>query len=135
MKKAVFLFILVAGAGIALLSSTDHDFAVAKGMPPCTVTISNIDATEDPLACTMTITWDTNVTSSSLVRWDTDPCGSQPPYDNTATGDDGTSHSVTFDISGVPASKLTFQVESAKVDCDTTTSSCQTENVLDCLGG
>ena len=134
--KKVWLLIFVVGAVAAFLSSPDHQVAMAKGgpPPPCTITISNINSSFDALACTMTITWDTNETSSSLVRWDTEVCSSLPPYDNTATGDDGTSHSVTFDVTGVQ-DKLAYQVESAKSGCTTGTSDCLSATLgQDCIG-
>lgn len=85
------------------------------------IVISNVSRSLDPLACTMTVTWTTNVKSSSVLDWG-NTCGS---LTNTDTGaGNTTSHSVTVDISGVRANSRIYSVPSSETDCDSEEGAC-----------
>jgi len=84
------------------------------------VVISNVVRTFDATQCKITVTWTTNVKSSSTVYWGTS-CGS---LTHTATGTGNvTSHSVSFDATYIPRGSVYIKAESAS-GCDTEQSSC-----------
>lgn len=94
------------------------------------VAISNINATFSALLCEFTVTWTTNVKSSSKVYYG-DSCLN---LNHTATGTgDTTSHSVVCDVSTVSGARFSFKVESA-TSCDTGQSACQSERKGKCIG-
>lgn len=85
------------------------------------IVITNINRTVDPLACTMTVTWNTNVKASSTLNWGT-TCGT---LTNVDTGAGNTKyHSVTVDIVGVSSkSRIYSQPESENL-CDSALGAC-----------
>lgn len=94
------------------------------------ITETNITASVDPVTCQMTITWTTNVKSSTKVYYGTS-CGS---LSNSVTGTDCvTSHSVSFDVSSYGDVAIYFKVESG-TNCETELSSCQSKRRGNCTG-
>ena len=93
------------------------------------IVISEIDATFNALSCEYTVTWTTNVKSSSKVYYGV----SCQNLNNTATGAGNTrNHSVVCDVSGFE-SVFAFKVESEN-SCDSAQSSCQTDHKEQCIG-
>lgn len=85
------------------------------------VVISNVVRSFDAFNCVFTVTWDTNVKSSSVVYWGA-TCGT---LNNTATGAGGTTaHSVTFDATGIRANSRVYMVAESASDCGSDQSDC-----------
>lgn len=86
-------------------------------------------ATVDPLACTMTVSWNTDALSSTKVYYGTS-------CDNliyTATGDDCvTTHSVTFDVTSFGNVRIYYIAESA-TNCETEQSTCAAKKRGPCI--
>jgi hypothetical protein len=116
-------------AGLAIIA---QDQAAADGA--CTIDIHNISATLDPWACTVTVTWDTDECSSSVVYWGQSGC-KNPSYPNVATGGSARhGHSVVIDVSGLtgPNCFLNYKVESSN-DCETAESVCKKASCGPCI--
>lgn len=99
------------------------------GVDVTDVVIDEIDTSFNPFLCRITVTWTTNVKSSSEVYYGGSCAGLS--YYATGTGNT-TSHSVVCDVSGLGDS-FAFEVKSAN-SCDTATSSCQAEKKNACFG-
>ena len=103
--------------------------AIAGSIGASNITISDIEAEMDGVACEMTVTWTTNVQSSSKVYYGLS-CENLI-YD--ATGDDcQTSHSVTFDVYEFGDVAIKFKVESG-TNCETELSSCESKRRGICI--
>jgi hypothetical protein len=78
--------------------------------------ISNVETSFDPLACEVTVSWETNkATNTNLVKWDTVPCPLGPTYPNVENaGGGGKNHSVTFSVAAAASPKISFVIESSK---------------------
>lgn len=100
----------------------------------CSINIHNVNATLDPQACTVTVTWDTDECSSSVVHWGQSSCAS-PSYPYTDTGSSARhGHSVVIDVSGLSGPKcfLNYKVESSN-DCETASSDCKKTSCGPCM--
>ncbi|HMB68710.1 MAG TPA: hypothetical protein VKU85_05340 [bacterium] len=77
--------------------------------------ISNVQTSFDPLACEVTVSWDTNKnTDTNQVKWDTVPCPLGPTYPNVENAGGGQSHSVTFSVAAAASPKISYIIESSK---------------------
>lgn len=95
---------------LALLSV----FAFSRIASADPLSISNVQKSFDALACTVTISWDTNKsTDTDIVKWDTVSCALNPTYPNVENANQGTHHSVTFSVDGT-GPKVAFVIESTK---------------------
>jgi len=124
----VFNFSVAGNEGCVYLQAT----AVETGYPGSSdmsevltsvkdVVISNVNRSIDALACTMTVTWTTNVKSSSKLYWGNN-CSS---LTNTGTGaGNATSHAVTVDISGVRANSRIYSKPESETGCDSAQGGC-----------
>ena len=72
----------------------------------------SITTTQDPQACTMTVRWETNVPSTSVVTYGTGP--NDMPY--VVTGPGGTQHEVVCDLNVLDKLVFAYTIESA-TDC------------------
>jgi hypothetical protein len=91
--------------------------------------MSEPEATVDPVACTMTVTWTTFAESSTKVYYGTS-CGS---LTEVAIGDDCvTEHSVTFDVESFGDVRIYFIAES-KTNCETAQSDCKAKKRGPCI--
>lgn len=110
MKRFLIIMSLALLAGMfTLVDSAYAQLAITSSV------VAEVDAME----CEMTITWDTNVKSSSKVYYGTSPGN----LNYTATGDDCVmEHSVTFDVSSFGNVYIYYKAESA-TNCETVQSS------------
>lgn len=93
------------------------------------IAISYIQTSFSPFLCQYTVTWTTNVKSSSKVYYG-ESCQN---LNNAAIGaGNTTSHSVVCDVNGF-GSVFAFKVESAN-SCDSAQSNCQTDHKDVCFG-
>ncbi len=92
------------------------------------IVIYDVDWSFNAFLCEVTVTWMTNVKSSSKVYWGSS-CSSLP---NIETGANNvTSHTVVIDVTGA-GKKIGFKVESAN-SCDSAQSSCETATSGPCF--
>jgi hypothetical protein len=91
---------------------------------PSDINIHNIQKSFDPVACEVTISWDTDeCTTTNTVHWDTASCQQSPSFPYSAGGGGaGRSHTAILDVTGT-GNKISFYIESSNA-CDTQTTDC-----------
>ncbi len=96
------------------------------------VAISDVARAFDGLGCQFTTTWTTNVKSSSKVYWGLSPS----QLNNVATGvGNTTSHSVSFDATGIPRKTRVYIKAESATSCDSTQSGTAFVNRQYCIAG
>lgn len=124
-EGCIYLKAISAIPGCSCEADTSECTAVVKD-----IVISNIQTSFNSLLCQFTVTWTTNVKSSSKVYFGSS-CSS---LSHTATGSNNiTSHSVVCDVSGVSGAAFAYKVESSNA-CDSEQSSCTTIRKDKCIG-
>jgi hypothetical protein len=102
---------------------------VFAGSAYADLTMSEPQASINPLECTMTVSWTTVAECSTKVYYGTS-CGS---LTYTATGDDCTTeHSVTFDVTSFGDVRIYFVAESG-TNCETEQSQCKAKKRGPCI--
>jgi hypothetical protein len=103
--------------------------AVAGATVASNITISDIQADMDGVTCTMTVTWETNVKSSSKVYYGLS-CNNLV-YEATGTNC-VTNHSVQFDVYEFGDVAIYYKVESG-TNCETELSPCKSRRRGICI--
>jgi hypothetical protein len=85
------------------------------------VVISGETRTQDPFACTMTLSWTTNVKSSTKMYWG-GTCAS-PANVDYGVGNT-TSHSVSLPLDGFDVNERVYMTPESSTGCDTDVGSC-----------
>jgi hypothetical protein len=93
--------------------------------------IGNIQKSFDPLACEVTITWTTSVsTDTNHVHWGQSGCVN-PSYPYSVSGTNGTSHTAVIDVTD-HGPKINFKVASSSASCSEE-SGCNTATSGPCI--
>lgn len=125
-EGCVYLKVISTGTTCSALADTSALQTSVKD-----VVISNVVRSFDAFDCTMTVTWDTNVKSSSLLHWG-NSCGS---LQNLEVGaGNTTSHSVTFDVSNINYKTRVYSVPESASGCDSALGACEFLSRNYCVG-
>lgn len=124
-EGCIYLRAISAIPGCSCDADTSETVCLTKD-----IVISNVQKVFSSLACTFTVTWTTNVKSSSTVDYGPSCVSLEYSADGA---NNVTSHSVVCDVSGISGGVFAFKVSSGN-SCDSVENTCSTARRNTCVG-